>query len=272
VRSIGAHARALQYFESHLRRQHGAAGLNPAAFTANCSYAQSEVSFLLEVYAQLDEPDGLAGESLCEGVLQLICLMMLHGDVASLAYENHTQVNLGLDAGLMQLRQGGLSASDQVLAAEKAGAWSEALALYEQALGNEREMQTTIGHGAQVMSAGTVTGGSEVRHSTRFAARDASNACMHGWMDGWMDGWITHQMSWIAGARVAGAAASSQSAAAITPVSMVTADGLPVLQQGQLRCLLHMGHLQSLTNQVGVSSLLLLACLSQTAPELLLAS
>lgn len=35
-------------------------------------------------------------------------------------------------AGLVHLRQGGLTASDQMLSAEKAGAWSEALALYEQ--------------------------------------------------------------------------------------------------------------------------------------------
>jgi hypothetical protein len=59
--SIGAHARALQCYESHVRGLHGGAGVNPAAHTTSHVYAQCEVSFLLEVYAQLDEPDGLAG-------------------------------------------------------------------------------------------------------------------------------------------------------------------------------------------------------------------
>lgn len=57
------------------------------------------MSFLLEVYGQLEEPDGLSG--------------------------------------LVQLRQGGLTASDQILVAEKAGSWGEALALYEHELGKE---------------------------------------------------------------------------------------------------------------------------------------
>lgn len=39
----------------------------------------------------------------------------------------------GLD-GLVRLRVGGPGLQDQILAAEKAGKWSEALALYEQAL------------------------------------------------------------------------------------------------------------------------------------------
>jgi hypothetical protein len=51
---------------------------------------------LQEVYGKLEEPDGLAG--------------------------------------LLRLRQGPPRLQDQLLAAEKAGSWSEALALYEQAL------------------------------------------------------------------------------------------------------------------------------------------
>ena len=47
-----------------------------------------------EVYGKLEEPDGLAG--------------------------------------LSKLRSGGMKLSDQVLAAEKAGSWSEALGLHEQ--------------------------------------------------------------------------------------------------------------------------------------------
>ena len=36
-----------------------------------------------------------------------------------------------------QLRRGGLTTSDQILVAEKAGSWGEALALYEHELGKE---------------------------------------------------------------------------------------------------------------------------------------
>ena len=82
-----------------------------------------QVSFLLEVYGELEEPDGLSG--------------------------------------LIQLRQGGLTHADQILAAEKAGSWSEALTLYEMAL--ERE-----GGGA----------------GTALAAR-----YVRGWVGGWVQVW-----------------------------------------------------------------------------------
>ncbi|KAI3426356.1 hypothetical protein D9Q98_008728 [Chlorella vulgaris] len=90
----GAHARSLQYFETHVRSVHGGA-LNPSAFRS-ATYAGDEVSYLQEVYGRLEEPDGLQG--------------------------------------LVRLRQGGPRPEDQRLAAEKAGNWSEALTLYEQAL------------------------------------------------------------------------------------------------------------------------------------------
>ena len=38
----------------------------------------------------------------------------------------------------MKLRRGGLSLPDQILAAEKTGSWTEAAALYEQALKQDR--------------------------------------------------------------------------------------------------------------------------------------
>eukprot|EP00798_Chlamydomonas_sp_ICE-L_P024092 gene24092-9666_t len=80
-------------------------GLNPAAFKT-VEYTSQQVTFLLEVYGQLEEPDGLSG--------------------------------------LVQLRQGGLTTTDQILAAEKAGAWSDALALYEHAL---RKEGSSVGEG-----------------------------------------------------------------------------------------------------------------------------
>lgn len=52
-----------------------------------------------EIYGKLEEPDGLAG--------------------------------------LVRLRHGGPRLQDQILAAEKAGSWNEALELYEQALGSD---------------------------------------------------------------------------------------------------------------------------------------
>jgi hypothetical protein len=52
------------------------------------------LNLLQEVYGKLEEPDGLSG--------------------------------------LVQLRRGGATPADHMLAAQKAGAWSEALSLYEQ--------------------------------------------------------------------------------------------------------------------------------------------
>jgi len=60
--SVGAHARAAQCFEGHLRAQYGGTGLNPASYTPAIAYDHADVSFLLQVYAQLEEPDGVAGE------------------------------------------------------------------------------------------------------------------------------------------------------------------------------------------------------------------
>ncbi|GAB4817356.1 hypothetical protein N2152v2_004402 [Parachlorella kessleri] len=91
----GAHARALQYYETHVRASHNGGGLNPGALTS-AQYSDADVSFLLEVYGRLEEPDGLEG--------------------------------------LVKLRQGGARPEDQRLAAEKAGNWAEAATLYEQAL------------------------------------------------------------------------------------------------------------------------------------------
>eukprot|EP00850_Spirogloea_muscicola_P002685 SM000010S04323 [mRNA] locus=s10:934582:948443:- [translate_table: standard] len=88
-----AYARALLYFEFHVRERCGT--LNPAAEKSG-SFCAEDVSFLLEMYSGLDEPDGLAG------------LSRLRGSVTSL--------------------------QDQMLIHEKAGNWAEALTCYEQAL------------------------------------------------------------------------------------------------------------------------------------------
>ncbi|BDA43155.1 Serine/threonine-protein kinase ATR at C-terminar half [Coccomyxa sp. Obi] len=103
----GAHARALLYFETHVRTKENGA-LNPAALRS-ASYNDEDVSFFQEMYGKLEEPDGLSG--------------------------------------LVRLRSGGPRLEDQVLAAEKAGCWSAALTLYEQALKNEADSATAAADG-----------------------------------------------------------------------------------------------------------------------------
>ncbi|KAG2608568.1 hypothetical protein PVAP13_4NG330012 [Panicum virgatum] len=87
-----AHARALMYFESHVQANSGSS--NPAA---ECSgnFSDDDISFLMEIYGGLDEPDGLLG--------------------------------------LANLRKSS-SLQDQLIINEKAGNWAEILTLCEQAL------------------------------------------------------------------------------------------------------------------------------------------
>ncbi|CAM0908690.1 unnamed protein product [Alopecurus aequalis] len=87
-----AHARALAYFESHVREKSGSS--NPAA---ECSgtFSDDDISFLMEIYGGLDEPDGLLG--------------------------------------LANLRKSS-SLQDQLIINEKTGNWAEVLTLCEHAL------------------------------------------------------------------------------------------------------------------------------------------
>ncbi|XP_030522795.1 serine/threonine-protein kinase ATR isoform X2 [Rhodamnia argentea] len=87
-----AYARALMYFESHVRERTGS--FNPAAETSN-TFEDGDVSYLMEIYSCLDEPDGLSG---------LACLRR------------------------------SLSLQDQLLINKKAGNWAEVLTSCEQAL------------------------------------------------------------------------------------------------------------------------------------------
>ncbi|KAG6548304.1 hypothetical protein Mapa_010357 [Marchantia paleacea] len=87
-----AYARALLYFETYVREKSGA--LNPAAESSGV-FVDEDVTFLLEIYSGLDEPDGLSG--------------------------------------LTRLRTS-TTLQDQVLIHEKAGNWGESLTCYEQAL------------------------------------------------------------------------------------------------------------------------------------------
>ncbi|XP_077246738.1 ataxia telangiectasia-mutated and RAD3-like protein isoform X3 [Tasmannia lanceolata] len=87
-----AYARSLLYFESHVQTKSGS--FNPAAERSGI-FADEDVSFLMEIYSGLDEPDGLSG--------------------------------------LAHLRRSS-SLHDQLLINEKAGNWAEVLTSCEQAL------------------------------------------------------------------------------------------------------------------------------------------
>ncbi|KAG0625577.1 hypothetical protein M758_2G066000 [Ceratodon purpureus] len=87
-----AYARALLYFESYVREKSGA--LNPAAEKSG-HFTDEDVTFLLDIYSGLEEPDGLSGISRLRKCSTL---------------------------------------QDQILINEKAGNWGEALTCCEQAL------------------------------------------------------------------------------------------------------------------------------------------
>lgn len=92
-----AYARSLLYFESEVREKSGS--FNPAAQRSG-SFEYEDVSYLMEIYSYLDEPDGLSGlASLCK----------------SLRFQ------------------------DQLLINKKAGNWAEVLTSCEQALQNSCE-------------------------------------------------------------------------------------------------------------------------------------
>uniref|UniRef100_A0A7R9VTK1 Serine/threonine-protein kinase ATR n=1 Tax=Chlamydomonas euryale TaxID=1486919 RepID=A0A7R9VTK1_9CHLO len=173
----GAHARALQYFETYVRAENGGA-MNPAAHVS-VVYKPDQVSFLLEVYGQLEEPDGLSG--------------------------------------LVRLRQGGLTRSDQILVAEKAGSWGEALTLYE------HQLCTAQAAGEPAAAAAAAT---SISVNTFAGAGSASGS---GRLGG------SGPLAVVAGIGGGGGAGGG---------------GLSVLEQGHLRCLLQVGHLQALLQQV----------------------
>eukprot|EP00775_Hariotina_reticulata_P013107 gene13107-13235_t len=226
----GAYARALQYYERHVRQVHGG-GLNPAAYHGGCSsYTYDEVSFLLEVYGQLEEPDGLAG--------------------------------------LVQLRQGGLTSTDQILVAEKAGAWSEALALYEQAVSQEAAENAA--------SEADAAPGSAAGNALMLAARAVAAGQPLG-MGGIGTSWVGPASdvqipgltpAVTGGLLLPGVVTAAAAANAVGVVLHVPPQGdrggavqwaqgcaaggraVSSLQVGQLRCLLQMGHHQTLLRQV----------------------
>ena len=114
--SVGAAARALQYYEDHLRRRNKNLGLNnPASYhgatPANVPTSEAEVSFLGALYRQLEQPDALAA--------------------------------------LPKLRSVP-SVADRVAQAEQSGDFAEALAFFEAAMHQEAP---SPGHGTSLTDA-----------------------------------------------------------------------------------------------------------------------
>ncbi|XP_023529566.1 serine/threonine-protein kinase ATR [Cucurbita pepo subsp. pepo] len=90
--SCQAYARSLMYFESYVRGKSGS--FNPAAERSGI-FEDEDISYLMEIYSYLDEPDGISG---------LACLRK------------------------------SLRLQDQLLITKKAGNWAEVLTFCEQAL------------------------------------------------------------------------------------------------------------------------------------------
>ncbi|GIL92019.1 hypothetical protein Vretifemale_19512, partial [Volvox reticuliferus] len=194
----GAHARAVQTFEGHMRLEAAKAsqaktgrllssgGLNPAAEITRPQYKalNADVSFLLEAYGQLGEPDGLAG----------LCAM----------------------------RPGGLSEADQVLVAERAGQWNDAMALYESAVRREAAAadDATAGGGNGLAASALAA----LRSGRSIAAVAAPSGLCRTSSDGG-DGGGSRR----AGSGVTGGGSSSS---------------LTVSQAGYIRCMLSMGRWQ----------------------------
>lgn len=187
-------------------------------------------------------------------------------------------------AGLAQLRQGGLTSTDQILVAEKAGAWSEALALYEQAL--SQEASATAAAAAAAAAAATEggrqggEGAADEGHGSygRLGAAAAdvlinaacavvsglppsSAAAQQHRLSTWQGLEQLQPAANLAGlaAGAGSVGAAGQGAGRLLGTSQAC---ISSLQVGHLRCLLQMGHQQTLLRQVDG---LMARCLGQAA-------
>lgn len=196
----------------------------------------------------------------------------------------HIEFCTCLCAGLAQLRQGGLTSTDQILVAEKAGAWTEALALYEQALSQE----ATAAAAANSTAAAAAGGGAGVKteegeagaRRLGAAAADVLISAACAVVSGLPTAGTTapgrtqHRLStWMgleqlqpaansaghAAVAGAGAAGVAEGAASVLDASQACVSSLQV---GHLRCLLQMGHQRTLLRQVDG---LMARCLGQAS-------
>lgn len=170
--------------------------------------------------------------------------------------------------GLAQLRQGGLTTTDQILVAEKAGAWSEALALYEQALSQEAAASckasspltwAAAGEGEAARGRRVGPAAADVLMKAACAVVStvpgSSSSSTAFRLDTWMG--LQHAASPAVLAahhapRLAAAAEAAADPAAVSAAVLQHGALSPIsdLQVGQLRCLLQMGRQQTVLKQV----------------------
>lgn len=245
------------------------------------------MSFLLEVYGHLEEPDGIVGEC-CPGLARHQnwepCCRNDSKITALAWWDQHVHIVPVLSclgratpltatcavlltaAGLAQLRQGGLTSTDQILVAEKAGAWSEALALYEQALSQEASATAAAAAAAEGGRRGS-DGAADEGHGSygRLGAAAAdvlinaactvvsglppsSAAAQQHRLSTWLGLEQLQPAADLAGlAAGAGFGAAGEGAGRLLGTSQAC---ISSLQVGHLRCLLQMGHQQTLLRQV----------------------
>ncbi len=191
-------------------------------FEYNLSRSYFHNPALQEVYGKLEEPDGLAG--------------------------------------LVRLRQGGATPADHMLAAEKAGAWSEALSLHEQVpFGSLRAEAAVSGRRIEhVLVIGLAMIGCSCKRSAaltiakfrRRAALPAQARCSKSVNCPSPGGTVPNPCPRLLQAlqrdavRPRGAAAEDAETAAAAGAPGGD-QGLSAGQRGYLRCLQHMGHLHS---------------------------
>ena len=193
----------------------------------------------------------------------------------------------------MQLRQGGLTLADQSLVAEKAGAWGEALALYQQAISKEAaELAAAAPTGTQAWGTNYATAAAAGGGGSGGSVYATANSSWLGVMGGYGSGGgggsvgigqsIMEAMTQAATglgreSKLANIMAPEGPAATTSavpgPIAIAAAagialqskpGGLSALQMGQLHCLLQVGHLNMLLRQVDG---LMGRCMAAGGPE-----
>jgi hypothetical protein len=193
----------------------------------------------------------------------------------------------------VQLRQGGLTLADQILVAEKAGAWGEALALYQQAISKEAAelaaagpTANTQGWGGNITTAaaaGAGSGGGSVYRTANsswlgvMGAYDSTGSGGGAGIGQSIMEAMTQAATGLGPESKLGNLTSPEGSVATAvvpgPIAVAAAAGialqskpagLSALQMGQLHCLLQVGHLNMLLRQVDG---LMGRCMAAGGPE-----